>query len=236
MNSHAWFAGNLAAVASHLSLVDGRPYAGETLRMAEGDDKAWQRIYGPFEPLTPMELRDLMRGFERPWWIVGGYAMEAFTGIEREHEDIDMCIFVEDEQAFRAHLEPRYHLWSNDGGTFRFFDDKHPEPLAPLTQIWVREHAGAPWIIDCILNPSVDGAWQNKRDRDHVAPLDEVTWVANDGIRYLDPEIALFFKAGSDRVTQQWDWEVAYPLLSERQRAWLERQLERRRAGLTQHA
>ena len=101
--------------------------------MAEDPD--WQRIYGRFEPLTPRELRTLMAGFERPWWIVGGYAIEAFTGIEREHEDIDMCIFVEDVPAFRAHLEPRYHLWSNDGGTFRFFDDRHPEPLAPLMEL-----------------------------------------------------------------------------------------------------
>src|SRR5690349_19107852 len=112
------------------------------------DDREWQRIYGRFQPLTPLQLKALMVPFERPWWIVGGYAIEAFTGIPREHEDIDMCIFVEDVPAFRARLEPRLHLWSNDGGTFRFFDEQHPEPLSPLSQIWVREHAGAPWILD----------------------------------------------------------------------------------------
>ena len=199
-------------------------------------DREWQRIYGRFEPLTPEQLRDLMRGFGRPWWLVGGYAIEAFTGLRREHEDIDMCIFAEDVQAFRAHLEPRYHLWSNDGGTFRFFDEKHPEPLAPLSQIWVREHADAPWIIDCVLNPSVRGKWQNKRDREHVAPLEEVTWVAGSGVRYLNPEIALFFKAGSDRSSQQWDWAVAYPRLSAAQRHWLDNMLERKSKGLLQHA
>jgi hypothetical protein len=199
-------------------------------------DRAWQRIYGRFEPLTPAELQELLRGFDRPWWLVGGYAIEAFSGVRREHEDIDVCIFVEDVAALRAHLEPRYHLWSNDGGTFRFFDEKHPEPLSPLSQIWVREHAGAPWIIDFILNPSVDGKWQNKRDREHVAPLDEVTWVAGDGIRYLNPEIALFFKANSDRASQKWDWDVAYPMLSARQRAWLDETVERKRRGELRHA
>ena len=199
-------------------------------------DRAWQRIYGRFEPLTPVQLQELLRGFEKPWWLVGGYAIEAFTGVRREHEDIDVCIFVEDVAAFRAHLEPRYHLWSNDGGTFRFFDEKHPEPLSPLSQIWVRENADAPWIIDCILNPAVDGKWQNKRNRDHVADLDDVTWVAADGIRYLNAEIALFFKANSERASQQWDWEVAYPLLSEAQRAWLDETLVRQRGGLLSHA
>lgn len=200
------------------------------------EEPDWQRIYGRFEPLTPPELKQLMAGFERPWWLVGGYAIEAFTGITREHEDIDMCIFIEDVPAFRAHLELRFHLWSNDGGTFRFFDEAHPEPLAPLSQIWVRKDAGAPWVIDCILNPSVGGQWQNKRDREHVAPLEDVTWVAADGIRYLNPEIALFFKAGSERATQQWDWEMAYPLLSAVQRGWLDGMVERRKRGGLYHA
>ena len=202
--------------------------------MAEPLD--WQRIYGRFEPLTPLQLKRLMSGFPRPWWIVGGYAIEAFTGIPREHEDIDMCIYVEDVPSFRTHLEPRYHLWSNAGGTFRFLDEAHPEPLEPLSQIWVREDASSPWIVDCILNPQVDGRWQNKRDRAHIAPLDEVTWVAADGLRYLSPEIALFFKAGSDRDTQRWDWDVAYPLLAPVQREWLDRTLERRNRGELRHA
>ena len=198
-------------------------------------DGAWQRVYGPFEPLTPEQLQELLRGFERPWWLVGGYALEAFTGVAREHEDIDVAIFVEDVQAFRAHLEPRYHLWSNDGGTFRFFDDKHPEPLAPLSQIWVRAHAEAPWIIDCVLNPAVEGRWQNKRDREHVADLDEVTWVDGRSIRCLNPEIALLFKADPERESQKWDWEVTLPLLSATQRAWLDEMLERRRKGELRH-
>lgn len=197
--------------------------------MAEIPD--WQRIYGRFEPLTPAELQQLMTGFPHPWWVVGGYAIEAFTGVPREHEDIDMCIYIEDVSSLRAHLEPRYHLWSNAGGTFRFFDQAHPEPLAPLSQIWVRKDAQSPWLIDCILNPQVDGRWQNKRDRDHVAPLEDVTWVASDGIRYLSSEIALLFKAGSDRESQRWDWDIAYPLLAPAQREWLDAALAGRDRG-----
>jgi hypothetical protein len=194
-----------------------------------------ERIYGPFEPLTPDALARLMVGFERPWWLVGGYALDAFTGTTRHHEDIDMSIFVEDVPAFRAHLEPRFHLWSNDGGTFRFFDADHPEPLAPLSQIWVREHARAPWIVDCILTPAVDGRWQSKRDRDHIAPLEEVTFVGGGGIRYLNPEIVLFFKAARTRPKDRLDFERTLPLLSPAQRAWLDHELERREAGLLVH-
>ena len=41
----------------------------------------------------------------------------------------------------------------------------------------------------------MDGLWQNKRLPDHVAPLDEVTWVTDEGVRVLNPEIVLLFKA-----------------------------------------
>ena len=39
----------------------------------------------PFEQLV-----DFMAGFDRPWWIVGGWSIEAFTGVPREHEDVDL--------------------------------------------------------------------------------------------------------------------------------------------------
>ena len=40
---------------------------------------------------------------------------------------------------------------------------------------------------------------------DHVAPVDEVTWVADDGIRYLRPEITLHFKARFQRPKDERD-------------------------------
>ena len=198
---------------------------------AADEDAEFLRVYGPWQPLTPTQVQSLLEGFERPWWLVGGYAIEAFTGVKREHEDIDMSIFVGDVAAFRAHLEPRFHLWSNYGGTFRFFDKKHPEPLAPLSQIWVRKHARAPWILDCILTPSVDGMWQSKRDRDEFRTLDDATWIDDRGIRILKPEIALFFKAARERPKDEQDFEAALPLLSRARREWLDDALERRGRG-----
>jgi hypothetical protein len=37
------------------------------------------RWYGVFDPLTPAGVRELMDGFDRPWWIIGGWSIEAFT-------------------------------------------------------------------------------------------------------------------------------------------------------------
>lgn len=53
----------------------------------------------------------------------------------------------------------------------------------------------------------------------------DVTWVAADGIRYLNPEIVLLYKAPLRRPKDDPDFEAALPVLSGEARLWL-------RAGL----
>lgn len=197
----------------------------------DDEDRAFLDVYGDWDPLTPPELAELMAGFPHPWWIVGGQALEAFTGVRRFHEDIDLVIFTKHVPALRQQLGHRFHLWCNAGGTFRILDDEHPDLLDPLCQIWIRENARSPWRIDCILNPSRDGRWKSKRDDAHVADLDDVTWVAGDGIRYLNPEVALFFKAKQSRTKDGIDLANAWPLLTSEQRAWLRDAIRRTYPG-----
>ena len=47
------------------------------------------------------------------------------------------------------------------------------------------------------------------------------TWVAEDGIRYVRPEIALLYKARLDREKDRRDLELTWPLLDDAARAWL---------------
>lgn len=191
------------------------------------DDLAFTRVYGAWDPLEPAELQALMEGFEPPWWVVGGHAIEAFTGVQRFHEDIDFVVFADHVQQLRAQLGEHFHLWSNHGGTFRIIDDDHPEPLDPLSQIWIREDAQSPWRADCILNPSSEGRWQSRHDDALVADLDEVTWVHDDGIRYLNPEVALLFKAKQCRAKDELDLAATWPRLSAAQRSWLREAVRR---------
>lgn len=192
----------------------------------DAEDRAFCDIYGDWDPLTPAELAPLMNGFPDPWWVVGGHAIEAFTGIRRFHEDIDLVVFADSVPALRAQLGSTYHLWSNDGGTFRIIDHEHPEPLAPLAQIWMRVDARSPWKVDCIVNPRADdGRWRSRRHDDLVADLDDVTWVAGDGIRYLNPEVSLLFKAKQQRRKDAIDLDSAWPLMSAAQRTWLRDQV-----------
>jgi hypothetical protein len=89
------------------------------------------------------------------------------------------------------------------------------------SQVWVRRIASDPWINDLPVNPDRDGLWTSKRDPDHVAPLEEVTWVADDGVRYLRPEVTLLYKAVLHRPKDDRDLAVTWPLLDDRARQWL---------------
>jgi len=197
----------------------------------EAEDDEFFRRYGPWAPLDPAGLADFMAGFPRPWWMVGGWAIEAFTGRQREHEDVDLSILACDIPALREHVGDDFHLWSNHGGTLRPLTDRFPDVLDVRSQIWVRAHAQAPWIIDLPITPDRDGLWTNKFLDDHVLPLDEATWVAADGLRYLRPEIVLFYKARLDRPKDRRDLDVTWPLLGGPARGWLRHAVGRLDAG-----
>jgi hypothetical protein len=187
----------------------------------EAEERAFFRRYGAWSPFDPRQLAQFMAGFPRPWWIVGGWSIEAFTGAPREHEDVDLSILACDVPALRAHVGDAWHLWSNHGGTLRPLDERFPEPISNESQIWVRRSAQDPWVIDLPITPDRDGLWTNKRMPDHVAPLEDVTWVAGDGIRYLNPEVALLYKAALGRRKDDRDLDRCLPLLDANARRWL---------------
>lgn len=184
--------------------------------MARSD---FERIYGPQLAWTPTEARDLLDGLAVPWWVAGGWAIEAFTGVAREHEDIDLSVFRRDLPAVRRRLEGDWHLWavSDEGLTHLAPDRDMPEHAE---QVWVREHAQAPWRGEFVLNPDVDGRWQLKRDPSVVLPLEDATW-ERDGIHYLRPELVLAHKVRAARPKDDMDLEAALPLLGPAERAWL---------------
>jgi aminoglycoside-2''-adenylyltransferase len=185
------------------------------------EDEYWERLYGPWAPFGPDQVREFMAGFERPWWIVGGWSIEAFTGAPREHEDVDLSILACDVQALRAHVGERWQLWNICDGALRPLTDRWPDLMDVESQIWVRRDAASPWVMDLPVTPDVDGRWRSERDPGHVAPVEAVTWVADDGIRYLDPEITLHFKARLSRLKDRRDLDRTWPLLDAGRRAWL---------------
>jgi hypothetical protein len=36
------------------------------------DERAFWRLYGPWDPMTPHEAAQLLDGWDAPWWVAGG--------------------------------------------------------------------------------------------------------------------------------------------------------------------
>ncbi len=191
------------------------------------DDESFERWYGPWEPLTPAEVLELLAGFDAPWWIVGGHAIEAATGASRRHEDIDVAVFRRDLAALRAALPDRFQTWSAGSGLLRPLNDDHPDPHPEAGQVWVREHALAPWKVDFVLMDERDGGWVWKHDPSVSMTLEDSTWVDDAGVRFARPEIVLAHKLRSLEAKNDDDFGTVWPTLDRPARKWLRETAER---------
>jgi len=195
---------------------------------ADTEQVEFEKLWGPWAVVTPRDSAALLEGFDHPWWVSGGWAIDAFTGSTREHADIDVSIFRSDIGALRAALGRSLHIWSAGPDGLRPVNDQFPEVHDSADQVWMRPHAMAPWYLDVLLNPRRDGMWVHRREPDTALPLEAATWLAADGIRYLNPELVLTFKAKHDRPKDRADLDRTLPLLDESRRETLRGYLVRR--------
>lgn len=184
-------------------------------------EKEFLALYGPWAALTPQQVAQELAGFDRPWWVVGGWAIEAATGYRREHEDTDISVLACDVGAFVEFMADRWHVWSNVGGVFRPLGEGRAPVDDPTSQLWLRRNATSPWVLDVPLTPDRGGSWTNKRLPGHCREVEDVTWSADDGIRYLLPEIVLVYKATARRPKDRLDLEATLAVLTPERRAWL---------------
>lgn len=194
----------------------------------QAEEDAFLRLYGRWAPMSPTEVGSLvMAGFDRPWWIVGGWAIDAACGARREHEDVDVSMLASDVPALFHHVKGRWHLWNNRQGTLTPLSEAHPEAFKRESQLWIRRDAGSPWVADVILVDDRDGKWVSRRDPQHAADVAEVTWVHSDGVRYQRPEIVLLHKATRPRPKDERDLRRAWPSMTREARRWLVEEIER---------
>jgi hypothetical protein len=186
------------------------------------------RIYGPWLRRTPADAAKLFDGYPGRWWVAGGWALEAFTGVRRPHADLDPSIPRHELPLLRRHLAGRMDLWSADQETLRVLlpDDEDRDSLADSCEnVWARSSGAEPWQYDIILMDASDGRWVFKRDSRISRPVDEIVW-SLEGVPYLRPEVQLLHKAAGLRPKDQADFAATWPLLEPNARRWLRDALE----------
>lgn len=201
-------------------------------RLAELDDAEFERLYGPLARLSPDDGAALLDGFDRPWWVAGGWSLEVFTGAGRDHDDLDIGMFGKDLPAFVDHFSATHDVWiAGSGSLCPLLSPEQPLPRW-ANQVWVRESATGPWLLDVIMSPDRDGRWVFRHDPDVVEDLDTVTLV-RDGITYQTPEVTLAFKSKNMRTKDQADFDAALPLLDADATRWLAETVSRLHPGHT---
>jgi len=185
------------------------------------------RLYGPWAGKTPEDAARLMADYPGPWWVSGGWAIEAFTGVPRAHDDIDLEVLRVDLPLLRRHLAGHLDLWTADDGALRPVlpgdqPDADPDSLLPegCGQLWARPGGARPWEYDILLMTGSRRTWEFKRDSRIQRPLTSVGWTTGE-IPFLRPEIQLLLKARGLRSKDQSDFEATLPLLDPPSTAWL---------------
>ena len=179
-----------------------------------------------WDPLGPEDVAALFEACPVPWWIAGGYAIDAFVGRfdRRPHEDVDVGLLARDQLALRACLAEWDLYCADPPGTLRPW---RPDEVLeePIHDVWGRRDPDHPWRLALVLNTSASGEWTYRRDERIRRPLPELVW-RSDGIPYLVPEVQLLFKSKTVRPKDEQDFEDSVPLLSRAQRRWLKEALE----------
>ena len=173
-----------------------------------------------WEPLTPQQVAELLRGVDVPWWIAGAWALDLFAGRQtRAHEDIEISVFRGDEQKIRERLKG-WEFFVAEAGTLTQW-----KPGASLPkeahEIWSREHGRETWQLEILIEERVGGRWVYRRNERIGAHEKDVGRFTNDGIPYIRPDIQLLYKSKGPRAVDESDLLVVLPRLDAAQRATL---------------
>jgi len=163
-----------------------------------------------------------LAGLSVQWGVAGGWALSLYAGEPlRDHEDIEIAIFQQDQSALRAHL---------GGWEFQFVPHRSgrlvPWPEGQFLQHPDHEiHARSPegQQLQILLNERDGASWVFRKNRSVRLPLEKAFLPAGSGLHILAPEIVLLYKAlsGERRPKDESDFHAMLPHLPAGGRAWL---------------
>jgi hypothetical protein len=154
-----------------------------------------------WESLRPAGAAELLGGLDVPWWIAGGWALDALA--PRAHEDLDVMVLRRDLDRVVAAL-PGWEL-----------DDKG-------NSVWARPSGAERWHLELVLDDAEGDAWRYRRDARVTRPLDSLGAPGGP----LVPEVVLLYKAKDEGEKAQRDYAAVVPQLSADARGWLREAVE----------
>lgn len=174
----------------------------------------------PWRPWTPEQLAERLKEQPRHWYIVGGWALDLWQGVQtREHEDLEFCVLREDADGFRAQFSELLFYAAHAGRLIRLEAGQALPPA--VQQFWAMDPRTSSWVFDMMIDPGDPTTWVYKRDPTIRAPREVIVWKTAAGMTFLCPAAVLLFKAKHRRPKDEADFTNARLKLSRDQRAHL---------------
>jgi GrpB-like predicted nucleotidyltransferase (UPF0157 family) len=156
-----------------------------------------------------------LKYFRKPWFVAGGWAIDLFVGRNtRDHKDVDVAIFREDQFELRQHL-PNWHwekLWNEAVVPWR--EGERLELPAHEVHASSGGHR-----LEFLLNERQGDFWEYRRDRTVVRSISH--FQVDTGLPIFPPEVVLLYKSQSPSESDLADFRQAWPRLTSEPRQWL---------------
>ncbi|NKB66603.1 MAG: hypothetical protein GKR89_06045 [Candidatus Latescibacteria bacterium] len=179
---------------------------------------------------TPLQVQRQLQGFNKPWYIAGGWAIDLFIGHPtRAHGDIEIALFRQDQLSLRRHLSA-WRFFKVAAGQVHPWDEDEALHL-PIHELHALAPDGAK--LEILLNEHKNGQWQYRRHFSITRPLGAVGGRSAQGLPFLRPEIVLLYKSKQPRPKDEADFANALPHLQAEGRAWLRKALDQHLPGHT---
>lgn len=176
-----------------------------------------------------------MSGFNCPWYIAGGWAIDLYLGRERRtHDDLDIAAYRSDQLVLQKHLAG-WNLMKFVGPD----GAEYLEPWSsgewlelPVFQIVLELNSEGYPALEVLLNESSGDQWLWRKNLEVRYPISRIGMRSVDGIPYLSPEIVLLYKSrhvvgGSiNEETDQHDFNDVRDILDHERRTWLRSTLQ----------
>jgi hypothetical protein len=182
--------------------------------------------FGDWERLTPEDAAELLAGFDAPWWIAGGWALDPFLGTEtRQHDDVDVAVLRRDQLDLYQHFRGWDLRYATADRALVPWDGRALS--LQVHGVWARRShdPNAPWTFEVLLDEHGVNRWVYRRNPAISCALVEVGGLRR-GIPFLRPEVVLLYKSKDPTPKDENDFDAVRPHLSEHGRSWLRRALE----------
>lgn len=166
-----------------------------------------------------LSIHSLMSGYNKPWFVAGGWAIDLFIGREtRPHDDIEIAIFREDQLELKKYLNE----WDFNKVANRKLSPWKGEFLElPIHELHASHKMNGD-SLEILLNESKGKDWIYRRNSAITYPLDSVWCCTSTGIPFLNPEVVLLYKSKNTRKKDHQDFLNVKELIDDPVKKWLQ--------------